>query len=157
MAFARYSKSDLVIAAVVPVRIIATMCFAIFACGCAAPDTGRDARGNPRIDRLTEEQVARLTGSSPALTAEERARQTGIINAQVGRETAEAEQRKADEARNALARQRALQNRRHDPHYGDPHYGNFYGPWAGMAWPGYWGWRWNYPPRNGIGIFWRGR
>lgn len=152
MAFAQYSKADFVIEAEVQVRPIAALCIAIFATACAAPDSTRDARGNPRIERMSEEQVARLADPSSKLTPEDRAKQTDPIDAQVRREAAEAEQRKASQVREALERQRALQTRRYDPYYGDP-----YSAWAGVPWPGYWGWRWNYPPRNGIGMFWRGR
>jgi hypothetical protein len=201
MSFARNSRRSTRTNA----RIMAALCGALLLAACAAPESTRDARGNPRIDRLSDEQVARLAGPAQKLTAddllrmtrdgqtpeqiierlrstatrlrlstaqsgelasqgvsrqvldwisaaEERARQTDSIDAQVRRETAEAQQRKDKEAREALARQRALQNRRYDPYYGDP-----YSPWVGVPWPGYWGWRWNYPPRNGIGMFWRGR
>ena len=119
--------------------------------GCASAPSGRDARGNPHIDRMTPEQVARLEQSNPSPPA-----QTAAINAQVQREIAEADARAAHEARE---RQHELRTRRQDPFYADPFYSPFFYSrplWPGY-WPGYWGWQLNYPPRSGVGIFWRSR
>lgn len=176
--------------------------------GCAGTPPGRDVRGNPRIERMTPEQLARLDqqpaprlaigaeeilrltregrpagqiiamlrdgGVPPRLgeeqrkalaaqgvaapvlewlaDAERRAAQTDAIDAQVRRETADA---RAREEREARERQRELRARRQDPFYSDPFYSPFY--FGRPLWPGYWNWQLNYPPRSGIGLFWRSR
>jgi len=119
----------------------------LLAAGCASTPTERDTRGHPRIERMTAEQLARLEPSTPSHPA-----QTEAINAQVQREIAEADARAAREARE---RQRELRARRQDPFYAEPFYSPFY--LGRPLWPGYWGWQLNYPPRSGVGIFWRSR
>ena len=119
--------------------------------GCASTPAGRDARGHPHIERMTPEQLARLqqSTSSPAT-------QTEAINAQVQREIAEADAEIRDRAaREARERQRELRARHQDPFHADPFYWPFH--LGRPLWPGHWNWQLNYPPRSGIGIFWRSR
>ena len=142
-----------------PPRLVAVTIFtttaalltALLATGCASTPPERDARGHPRIERMSAAQLARLESSTPSPPA-----QTEAINAQVQREIAEAD---AQAAREARERQRELRARRQDPFYADPFYSPFFYSrplWPGY-WPGYWGWQLNYPPRSGVGIFWRSR
>jgi hypothetical protein len=138
-----------------PTRLFAVLLLTLLALavgGCASAPAGRDARGNPHIERMTPEQLARLEQSNPSPPA-----QTEAINAQVQREIAEADARAAREARE---RQRELRARRQDPFYSDPFYSDpFYSPFylGRPLWPGYWNWQLNYPTRSGVGIFWRSR
>ena len=127
--------------------LLTALLAALLTTGCASTPPERDARGHPRIERMSATQLARLEPSTPSPAA-----QTEAINAQVQREIAEAD---AQAAREARERQRELRARRQDPFYADPFYSPFF--YSRPLWPGYWGWQLNYPPRHGFGLHWHVR
>lgn len=133
-----------------PTRLPALPLLALLAlvlAGCASTPPERDARGNPRIERMTPEQLTRLEQAAPSRPA-----QTEAINAQVQRDIAEADARAAREAQD---RQRELRARGQDPFHSDPFHSPFH--IGRPLWPGYWGWQLNYPPRHGFGLRWQVR
>lgn len=141
-----------------PSRLFAVLFLTLLALavgGCAGTPAGRDASGNPHIERMTPEQLARLEQSTTSPPEH-----TEAINAQVQREIAEADAKVMDRAaREARERQRELRARQQDPFYPYPFNSPFYSPFylGRPLWPGYWNWQLNYPPRSGVGIFWRSR